>query len=59
MTISCVAGNRRTRNPKEPTVLRQDDARSRPLYAPLSAAPLSRFSRSRISLPVLKNGTLF
>ena len=28
-------------------------------YAPASGAPSSRFSRSRISLPVLKNGTLF
>src|ERR1700686_992919 len=29
------------------------------LYAPASGAPPSRFRRSRISLPVLKNGTLF
>ena len=28
-------------------------------YAPASGEPPSRFSRSRISLPVLKNGTLF
>jgi hypothetical protein len=32
---------------------------SGPAYAPASGAPLSRFRRSRISLPVLKNGTLF
>src|SRR3981189_3333891 len=30
-----------------------------PAYAPASGDPLSRFRRSRISLPVLKNGTLF
>ena len=60
MTISrsAVDGDRRARVPQhgvQPSPERWEQA----AYAPASGEPPSRFSRSRISLPVLKNGTLF
>ena len=59
MTISRVDGDRMARTPKSREYAAGRRAIENALQAPASGAPPSRFSRSRISLPVLKNGTLF
>ena len=56
MTISRVDGGRRACSADG---CERCDRYAGNAYAPASGAPPSRFSRSRISLPVLKNGTLF
>src|SRR4029450_3072747 len=56
MTIARSDRERRATGPQHRL---QKSANRRSAYARAGGEPFSRFSRSRISLPVLKNGTLF